>query len=79
MLTPAAEDAEVLFHLLVKALSLTVGLRVTSGREIFSYTKEGVESFGEGRNELGATVGDDSGGKTEILPNVVAEFPCGHF
>ena len=79
MLMFAAEDAKVLFQFLIRTFSLAIGLGVVGGGKIFGDTKERVEGPGERRYELGAAVGNDTRGKTKVLPDMVMVLPGSHF
>ena len=55
-----AKDAEISFELLIRSLSLSIGLRMVDGGEVNIILEETSEFLSEGRSELRALVGDES-------------------
>ena len=79
MLVFTTEYLEVLLHFLIHMLSLAICLRVTGGGKVFRDPEERVKGAGERGDELGTAIRNDTRGKAEVFPNVVAVLFGGHF
>jgi hypothetical protein len=67
-------DSEIRFQFLVEALSLSIGLRVISGRRCNGIIKEFSKGSREFGNELGTTIRDDLIIESKSSINVVKEI-----
>jgi hypothetical protein len=66
-------DSEICFQFLVEALSLSIGLRVISGRQCNGVIKKLSKGSREFGNELGTTIRDDLIVESKSLINVFEE------